>query len=67
MGKSIEFELPLPEADEQTLQIAVGYYYCQTDDQGLCLADTAILDVPLKRSSSATNDNLTLSIEIDPT
>jgi thiol-disulfide isomerase/thioredoxin len=64
-GNSIEFELPLPEAEEQTLQVAVGYYYCQTDEQGLCLADTTILDVPLKRNDSATTDSLTLRVEVD--
>lgn len=65
-GKRIEFDLPLPEAEEQTLQIAVGYFYCQADDQGLCLADTAILDFALKRNGDSTSDTIKLNVEIEP-
>lgn len=65
-GNAIEFEVPLPEAEEQTLQIAIGYFYCQTDEQGLCLADTVILDFPLKRNSGAENSGLTLRVPIEP-
>jgi len=65
-GSAIEFDLRLPEADEQVLQIAVGYYYCQDDEQGLCLADTVILDVPLKRNAKSGSDSLTIKVAIDP-
>jgi thiol-disulfide isomerase/thioredoxin len=65
-GDTIEFDLRLPEADEQVLQIAVGYYYCQDDEQGLCLADTVILDVPLKRNAKSGKDSLEIKVALEP-
>lgn len=65
-GNTIEFELRLPQADEQVLQIAVGYYYCQDDEQGLCLADTVILDIPLKRNAKSGRDSLEIKVALDP-
>jgi hypothetical protein len=63
---AIEFELPLPDAEEQVLQIAVGYYYCQSDEQGLCLADNVILDVPVQRDANASQEGLDLKVAIEP-
>jgi hypothetical protein len=44
----------------------VGYYYCQDDEQGLCLADTVILDVPLKRNAKSGKDSLEIKVALEP-
>jgi thiol-disulfide isomerase/thioredoxin len=63
---SLKFSLPLPATDKQTLQIAIGYYYCQADDQGLCLADSVVLDVPLERNGASDKAGITLIHAIEP-
>ena len=65
-GNSLKFSLPLPVTEKQTLQIAVGYYYCQADDQGLCLADSVVLDVPLERSGASSQTGITVNYAIEP-
>ncbi len=45
------FELPLPKADRSKLEIAMTYYYCQTDGKGVCVAETVIFEVNVERSA----------------
>ncbi len=62
----LQFEVMLPKTSQSTLQISVGYYYCQADEQGLCLADSVILEVPLERSTSSDSKSVQLKYAIEP-
>jgi thiol-disulfide isomerase/thioredoxin len=44
------FELPLPKADSSKLQLAMTHYYCQTDDKGVCVAETVVFELNVERT-----------------
>lgn len=62
----LAFQTELSALEKQTVQLAIGYFYCQADDSGLCLADTIVLEVPIERKSDSANKAIKLEYTIDP-
>ncbi|MEY4568018.1 MAG: hypothetical protein RLY14_2988 [Planctomycetota bacterium] len=62
----LEFQTELSALEKQNLQLAIGFYYCQADDSGLCLADTIVLEVPIERKSDSANKLIKLGYTIEP-
>lgn len=53
---SIDIRLPVTAetaAGEDSIKVAVNYYYCQADDAGLCKAGSVVWNVPLSISADA--------------
>lgn len=62
----LAFQTELSALEKQTVQLAIGYYYCQADDSGLCLADTIVLEAPIERKSDSANTTIKLEYAIEP-
>jgi hypothetical protein len=50
-----EFTLPIPKADASRLQLALTHYYCQTADNGVCVAETVIFEIQAQRNAQGSS------------
>ncbi|MFV1964424.1 MAG: thioredoxin-like domain-containing protein [Pirellulaceae bacterium] len=59
-GATLTLRTPIMGDGEDTLEVAVIYYYCQEDGAGLCKVGSVIWTVPIQASSSAPDGILKL-------
>lgn len=64
-----EFEIPVPvaaAAGQETLNVAVNYFYCREGAEGLCKTGTVVWTVPVQVSTGAAASAVPLRHEIRP-
>ena len=62
-----EFEIPLPLTAAEgsaTIEVSLGYYYCQEGDKGLCKVGNVTWSVPFQLSPTAADTALPLTLEV---
>ncbi len=64
-GTSQELVVDVPAGDELELSIGLTYYFCKADGTGLCMAESSVFHLPVRRGPAS--DPPTIQVKIDPT
>ncbi len=63
-----EFDVALPvtaESGDDTIRLALTYYYCQDGAEGLCKVGSVVWTVPLKATADASESTVPLRLQVE--
>ncbi len=63
-GTSQELVVDVPTGDELELSIGLTYYFCKADGTGLCMAESSVFHLPVRRGPAS--DLPTIQVKIEP-